>query len=78
MKKELTKNLIDEIYSKPPKRNYPTNKVIYNHVGEIWSSDLADMVDYKISKNKRFRYTFITIDTFSKYVWTIPLKNKNS
>ena len=59
-------------------RNYPTNQIIYNHIGEIWSIDLADMNDYKISNNKSYRYTFIVIDTFSKYFWAIPLKNKYS
>ena len=78
MKRDLTKIFIDEIYSKPPKKNYPTNKVIYNHVDEIWSIDLADMIDYKISNNKGFRYIFIIIDNFSKYLWAIPLKNKYS
>ena len=78
MKKELTKIFIDEIYSKPPKKSYPTNKIIYNHIDDIWSIDLADMVDYKISNNKGFRYIFIIIDNFSKYLWAIPLKNKYS
>ena len=36
------------------------------------------MIDYKISNNKGFRYIFIIIDTFSKYLWGIPLKNKYS
>ena len=76
--KDKIKIFIDEIYSKPPKKNYPTNKVIYNHVDEIWSIDLADMIDYKVSNNKGFRYIFIIIDNFSKYLWTIPLKNKYS
>ena len=78
MKRDLTKIVIDEIYSKPPKKNYPTNKVIYNHVDEIRSIDLADMIDYKISNNKGFRYIFIVIDNFSKYLFAIPLKNKYS
>ena len=78
MKKDLTKIFIDEIYSKPPKKNYETNKIIYNHIDEIWSIDLADMIDYKISNNKGFRYIFIIIDNFSKYLWAIPLKNKYS
>ena len=77
-KRDLTKIFINEIYSKPPKRKYETNKIVYNHIDEIWSIDLADMVDYKISNNKRFRYIFIIIDNFSKYLWGIPLKNKNS
>ena len=42
MKRDLTKIFIDEIYSKAPKKKYPTNKIIYNHVDEIWSIDLAD------------------------------------
>ena len=48
MKKDLTKIFIDEIYSKPPRRKYPNNKITYNSIDEIWSIDLADMVDYKI------------------------------
>ena len=75
---DLTKIFIDEIYSKPPRKNYPTNKIIYNHIDEIWSIDLADMIDYKISNNKGFRYIFIIIDNFSKYLWGIPLENKYS
>ena len=77
-KKDLIKIFIDEIYSKAPKKNYSTNKIIYNHIDEIWSIDLADMIDYKISNNKGFRYIFIVIDNFSKYLWAIPLKNKYS
>ena len=76
--KDLTKTFIDEIYSKAPKKNYETNKIIYNHSDEIWSIDLADMIDYKISNNKGYRYIFIIIDNFSKYLWAIPLKNKYS
>ena len=78
VKKDLIKIFIDEIYSKPPRKNYPTNKIIYNHTDEIWSIDLADMIDYKILNNNGFRYIFIVIDNFSKYLWAIPLKNKYS
>ena len=69
---------IDEIKSKPPRRNYPTNKIIYNQLDEIWSIDLADMIDYKTSNNKGFRYIFTRIDNYSKYLWAIPFKNKYS
>ena len=78
MKKDLTKVFIDEIYSEPPRKNYPTNKIVINHIDETWSIDLADMIDYKISNNKGYRYIFIIIDNFSKYLWAIPLKNKYS
>ena len=72
------KIFIDEIYSSPPRKNYSTNKIIYNHIDEIWSIDLADFSDYKTSNNKGFRYIFIVIDNFSKYLFAIPLKNKYS
>ena len=78
MKRDLTKLFIDEIYSTPPRKIYPTNKIVYNHIDEIWSIDLADMIDYKISNIKGFRYIFIIIDNYSKYLWAIPLKNKYS
>ena len=75
MKKDLTKIFIDEVYSKLPIENYPTNKIIYNHIDEIWSIDLADMIDYKTSNNEGFRYIFIIFDNFSKFLWAILLKN---
>ena len=78
LEKDLIKIFIEEIYSKPPIRNYPTNKIIYNHIDEIWSIDLADFSDYKTLNNKCYRYIFIIIDNFSKYLWAIPLKNKIS
>ena len=77
-KRDNIKIFIDEIYSKAPKKYYPTNKIIYNDVDEIWSIDLADFSDYKISNNKGYRYIFVINDNFLKYLWAIPLKNKNS
>ena len=78
IKKDLTKIFIDEIYRKAPKKNYETNKITYNHIDEIWSINLADFSDYKIPNNKNYRYIFIIIDNFSKFLWAIPLKNKYS
>ena len=77
-KKVLTRTFIDEIYSKPPLRSFPTKKMVYNHIDEIWSFDLADMTDYKLSNNKGFRHIFIIIDNFSKCFWCIPLKKQSS
>ena len=65
MKRDLTKIFIDEIYNKAPNKNYATNKIVYNHIDEIWSIDLADFSDYKTSNNKGYRYIFIVIDNFS-------------
>ena len=66
MKKDLFKIFIDEITSKSPIRIYGTNKRKYNHVDEIWSIDLPDMIDYKTSNNRGCGYIFILIDIFSE------------
>ena len=55
MKKDSTKIFIDEIFSKRSSKYYPANKIIYNHIDEIWSVDLADMIAYKTLNNKGFR-----------------------
>ena len=78
MKKDLSKILMNELCNKAPRRNYKTNKIIYNHIDETWSIDLADMIDYKISNIKGFIYIFIIIDNFSKYLWAIPFIKKYS
>ena len=78
MKKDLIKIFIVEIYSRPSMKNYETNEINYNHIYEIWSIDLADLLVYKISKNKGFRFIFILIDNLSKYLRAIQLKTKNS
>ena len=63
-KKDNNKTFTEEIYIKPSVRNYPTNKIIYNHTDEIRSIELADMIGYKILKNKSFRYKFSIFDSF--------------
>ena len=81
MSKKQDKNIkifIDEVYYKAPKKYYPTNKIVVKHIDQIWSIDLLDMSDYSIKNNNGFRYIFVIIDDFSKYLFTIPLKNKNS
>ena len=60
------------------KRIISTNKIVVKHVNQIWSIDLLDMSDYSIKNNNGYRYIFVIIDDFSKYLFTIPLKNKNA
>ena len=72
-KRDLTKIFIDEKYTKAPRKIIENNKRLYNH-NEIWSFDLAEMIDYKISNNKGFSYMFIIIDNFSKHLWRVSLK----
>ena len=78
MTQKNIKIFINEIYSKPPRRNYPTNKTDVYHIDDIWSLDILDLKDYGPENNRGYRYVLVTIDNFSKFGWTVPLKNKNA
>ena len=78
MTQKNIKIFINEIYSKPPKKNYITNKTNVYYIDDIWSLDILDLKDYGPKNNRGYRYVLVTIDNFSKYGWTIPLKNKNA
>ena len=78
MTQKNIKIFINEIYSKPPKKNYLTNKTDVYFIDDIWSLDILDLKDYGPENKKNYRYVLVVIDTFSKYGWTVPLKNKNA
>ena len=78
MTQKNIKIFINEIYSRGPKKNYATNKKDVYHIDDIWSLDILDLKDYGPDNNRNHRYVLVIIDNFSKYGWTIPLKNKNA
>ena len=78
MTQKNIKIFINEIYSKGPKKNYATNKTNVYHIDDIWSLDILDLKDYGPENNRGYRYVLVIIDNFSKFGWTIPLKNKNA
>ena len=61
--------------NKPVINKFERKKVIVNHIDEIHSCDLVDMVKYS-KVNKGYKYIFTNIDIFSKYAWSFPLKTK--
>ena len=69
---------INEVFSKPPKKNYDTNKTDVYHIDDIWSLDILDLKDYGPENNRGYRYVLVIIDNFSKFGWTVPIKNKNA
>ena len=78
MTQKNIKIFINEIYSKPPKKYYPTNKTDVYYIDDIWSLDILDLKDYGPKNNRDYRYVLVVIDNFSKFGWAIPLKNKNA
>ena len=78
MSQKNIKIFINEIFSKPPKKNYSTNKTDIYFIDDIWSLDILDLKDYGPENNRGYRYVLVIIDNFSKFGWTVPLKNKNA
>ena len=78
MTQKNNKIILSEIYSKPPKKKYATNKTDVYHIDDIWSLDILDLKDYGPENNRGYRYVLVIIDNFSKFGWTLPLKNKNA
>ena len=78
MTQKNIKIFINEIYSKPPKKNYITNKTDVYHIDDIWSLDILDLKDYGPENNRGYRFVLVIIDNFSKFGWTIALKNKKA
>ena len=78
MTQKNIKIFINEIYSKGPKKHYPTNTTDVYYIDNIWSLDILDLKDYGPENNRGYRYVLVTIDNFSKFGWTVPLKNKNA
>ena len=78
MTQKHIKIIKNEYYSKPPKKSYDTNKTDVYYIDDIWSLDILDLKDYGPENNRGFRYVLVTIDNFSKYGWTAPLKSKNA
>ena len=75
MGNSFTMNDLSEELSKPVINKSDRKKVIVNHIDEIHSCDLVDMVKYS-KVNRGYKYIFTNIDIFSKYAWSFPLKTK--
>ena len=78
MTQKNIKIFINEIYSIPPKKNYITNKTDVCHIDDTWSLDIFDLKVNGPENKRNYRYVLVTIDNFSKFGSTVPLKNKNA
>ena len=78
MTQKNIKIFINEIHSKRPRKSYPTNKTDVYHIDDIWSLDIIDLKEYGPENNRGYRYVLVIINNFSKFGWTVPIKNKNA
>ena len=61
---------------KPARRHCPRNPIYVGSIDKQWQADLADMVGLQRDNNGN-RYMLTVIDVFSKYAWSVPVKNKD-
>ena len=54
---------------------FKTRKIYLSYLDNIWGADLADI--QLVSKwNKGDRFLLCVVDIYNKYVWVIPLEDK--
>lgn len=68
-------DVVNEIH-KNARVNFLRRNVVMKDIDDLWQADLIDMQSVS-QKNKKYNYIFTIIDTFSKYGWAFPLKNKS-
>jgi hypothetical protein len=73
---EWSDELADELH-KPIRRKFIKRKVFVKDIDDIWTADLVDMGKFA-KYNRGFKYLLTIIDTFSKYGWIVPLKDKSA
>ena len=64
MTQKAIKIFIFEIFSKPPKKNYSTNKTDVFLFDDIWSLEILDLKDSGPENNIYYRHVLVVIDNF--------------
>lgn len=68
--------VVNELH-KPARKNFRRRRVIINGFNDLYQADLVEMLPYS-KHNSNFKYVLIVIDTFSKYIWALPVNNKSA
>jgi len=79
--KEEVKNVLENLYTfnvhKDIKKRFKRMPYFTVFIDHIWTSDVIYYTQYK-HQNRQHAYILLVSDTFSKYLWCVPLKNKKS
>lgn len=69
------RQLVEELHA-PARKHFKRRKVIIKGIDDLFQADLVDMSAYA-KQNRGFHFILTVIDTFSKYAWVVPLKDKS-
>ena len=66
-----------EAYSlqRPLRKHFQRNKIMVSGIDDQWSADFMDVVKFS-EFNEGYKYVFVVIDVFSKYLWMHSLRDK--
>lgn len=68
------KDIVDELH-RSARKNFTRVSFDMRGIDDTFQIDLIEFIPYA-SVNNQNRYALVVIDTFSKYAWTVPIKNK--
>lgn len=58
-------------------KTFKRNKIYVGGIDHQWEMDLVDMQQH-VALNNGYRYMLTCIDSFSKFAWVVPLKDKSA
>lgn len=70
LKREITYTL-----HRPTRKRFVRNPIRVSKIDEQWEADIVEMQDFK-RVNNGYRYILTMIDSFSKYAFAVPLRDK--
>jgi len=72
----MSKKLLAKELYKPVRKKFEKRTIITKGIDDLWAGDLLDVKKFS-KENSGYMYILNIIDTFSKFVWAVPIKNKN-
>ena len=75
VEKQQQQQLAKEVFS-PQITKFKRQRIIPLYKDETWSADLIDKSSLS-KNNNNYKFILTVIDIFTKYAWSIPLKNKS-
>lgn len=72
----IKQDVVNELH-KQARKNFKRRKVLIRGLNDLYQADLVEMQPFS-KLNKGHRYILTVLNTFSKYLWAIPLKNKTA
>jgi transposase InsO family protein len=60
---------------KPVRKSFPRNTYTVTNIDDVWELDHADL---STISRYNFKYLLNVIDIFSRFAWSIPLKDKTA